>query len=91
MSSTTDRDELEAIGVEAFTYLYPLVLMNRTCQQLTNVERVGEKLGCLDGTDERAGGHHVGSRHRRGDMDHVEADHLLSLRLALPHIENRLS
>jgi hypothetical protein len=43
MSSTTDRDELEAIGVEAFTYLYPLVLMNRTCQQLTNVERVGEK------------------------------------------------
>jgi len=36
------QGELEAIGIEAFTYLYPLVLMNRTCQQLTNVAHVGD-------------------------------------------------
>ncbi|MGD9956502.1 MAG: DUF1254 domain-containing protein [Candidatus Nanopelagicales bacterium] len=42
MGSTTDRAELEAIGIEAFTYLYPLVLMNRTVRQLSNVERVGQ-------------------------------------------------
>lgn len=43
MPSTIDRDELQAIGVEAFTYLYPLVLMERTRQQLTNVARAGDK------------------------------------------------
>jgi len=42
MPSTIDRDELEAIGIEAFTYLYPLVLMERTRQQLTNVVHSGE-------------------------------------------------
>jgi hypothetical protein len=41
MATDTTQDELTAIGVEAYTFLYPLVLMQRTMQQLTNVERVG--------------------------------------------------
>ena len=30
------------IGVEAYTYLYPLVLMEATRRQMTNVEKPGE-------------------------------------------------
>lgn len=37
-----EKSEAEAIGVEAFTYLYPLVLMDFTRKQMTNVAKVGE-------------------------------------------------
>jgi len=33
------------IGVEAYTYLYPLLLMEATRRQMTNVEKPGEVLG----------------------------------------------
>ena len=40
-----DERLAETIGVEAYTFLYPLVLMDTTRRQMTNVERVGEAPG----------------------------------------------
>src|SRR5689334_19329556 len=40
-----DRATANEIAVEAYVYLYPLVLMERTRQQMTNVEAPGEVLG----------------------------------------------
>jgi len=40
-----DEDTANAIATEAYTYLYPLVLMDVTRRQATNVERAGEVLG----------------------------------------------
>lgn len=37
------HDELTTIGIEAYTFLYPLVLMKRTASQMTNVARAGDK------------------------------------------------
>jgi hypothetical protein len=42
---TLDNDTANAIAAEAYTYLYPLVLMDATRRQATNVERVGEVIG----------------------------------------------
>lgn len=43
--STTDQATAEAIAIEAYTYLYPLVLMDLTRRQMTNVAGVGEAEG----------------------------------------------
>ena len=40
-----DERLAETIGVEAYTFLYPLVLTDTTRRQMTNVERVGEAPG----------------------------------------------
>src|SRR5690348_1989042 len=40
-----DEDTADAIATEAYTYLYPLVLMDVTRRQATNVERSGEAIG----------------------------------------------
>jgi hypothetical protein len=40
-----DEDTANAIATEAYTYLYPLVLMDVTRRQATNVERSGEVIG----------------------------------------------
>jgi hypothetical protein len=47
LTATTTRDAQTAfdIGVEAYTYLYPLLLMEATRRQMTNVEKPGEVLG----------------------------------------------
>lgn len=42
---TPDRETAEQIAIEAYTYLYPLVLMDRTRQQMTNVESPGDRPG----------------------------------------------
>ncbi len=42
---TVDKNNVYDIGVEAYTYLYPLVLMDVTCRQATNVEQAGEIVG----------------------------------------------
>jgi hypothetical protein len=39
-----DEREAEAIAVEAYVYLYPLVMMDATRRQMTNVE-AGERVG----------------------------------------------
>jgi hypothetical protein len=44
MASRADADYLE-IGVEAYTFLYPMVLMDITRRQMTNVERAGQEMG----------------------------------------------
>jgi hypothetical protein len=43
--ATLDKDTAEEIATEAYTYLYPLILMDVTRRQATNVERYGEVLG----------------------------------------------
>jgi hypothetical protein len=43
--SETDQATIDAIAVEAYTYLYPLVLMDLTRLQMTNVEAVGDVMG----------------------------------------------
>jgi hypothetical protein len=40
-----DAETVQAIAIEGYTYLYPLVLMDLTRRQLTNVRQVGEDLG----------------------------------------------
>jgi hypothetical protein len=50
MTTTQTTPQLDAataseIAVEAYVYLYPLVLMETTRRQATNVEHVGERLG----------------------------------------------
>lgn len=40
-----DEKTAREIAIEAYVYLYPLVLMERTRRQATNVERAGETLG----------------------------------------------
>lgn len=40
-----DRATADEIAVEAYVYLYPLVLMERTRRQMTNVKESGEILG----------------------------------------------
>ncbi|HET6394513.1 MAG TPA: DUF1254 domain-containing protein [Blastococcus sp.] len=40
-----DEDTANAIASEAYTYLYPLVLMDVTRRQMTNVEQAGESIG----------------------------------------------
>jgi hypothetical protein len=43
--STLDRTTANRIAVEAYVYLYPLVLMGRTRLQMTNVEAPGDRPG----------------------------------------------
>lgn len=43
--SKLDRSTADQIAIEAYVYLYPLVLMERTRRQATNVEAPGEILG----------------------------------------------
>jgi hypothetical protein len=45
VQAAPDRQTASEIAVEAYVYLYPLVLMERTRRQMTNVERSGEVLG----------------------------------------------
>ena len=40
-----DQDTANEIATEAYTYLYPLVLMDVTRRQATNVQRSGEMVG----------------------------------------------
>lgn len=40
--TTPDDDAAFTIGVEAYTFLYPLLLMDTTYRQATNVEKVGD-------------------------------------------------
>jgi hypothetical protein len=42
---TLDRPTADQIAVDAYVYLYPLVLMGRTRRQMTNVEAPGDRLG----------------------------------------------
>jgi hypothetical protein len=44
-SGTLDATAAQEIALEAYVYLYPLVLMERTRLQMTNVEVAGEVLG----------------------------------------------
>ena len=44
-NTTLDQETAEAIAVEAYTYLYPLVLMDLTRMQMTNVVQPGDRLG----------------------------------------------
>jgi hypothetical protein len=43
--SETDQATIDAIAVEAYTYLYPLVLMDLTRRQMTNVAAPGDIAG----------------------------------------------
>jgi hypothetical protein len=43
--STLDRTTADQIAVETYVYLYPLVLMERTRQQMTNVVAPGDRQG----------------------------------------------
>ncbi len=45
VESAPDQKTAGEIAVEAYVYLYPLVLMERTRRQATNVERTGDVLG----------------------------------------------
>jgi len=45
VQSPLDQKAASEIAVEACVYLYPLVLMERTRRQMTNVERPGDVLG----------------------------------------------
>ncbi|HKZ13733.1 MAG TPA: DUF1254 domain-containing protein [Solirubrobacterales bacterium] len=45
VQSAPDQKIASEIAVEAYVYLYPLVLMERTRRQMTNVERPGDVLG----------------------------------------------
>ena len=40
-----DAATAQEIAIEGYTYLYPLVLMDLTRRQMTNVEHVGERVG----------------------------------------------
>ncbi|HEX6663519.1 MAG TPA: DUF1254 domain-containing protein [Gaiellaceae bacterium] len=42
---TLDAATAQEIAIEGYTYLYPLVLMDLTRRQMTNVEHVGERVG----------------------------------------------
>jgi hypothetical protein len=44
-SATVDHQTAHDIGVEGYTFLYPLVLMDVTRRQMTNVEELGQVLG----------------------------------------------
>jgi hypothetical protein len=44
-TAAVDEDTAHAIGVEGYTFLYPLLLMETTRQQMTNVATPGESAG----------------------------------------------